>query len=135
LESVGNQLGSDVAFFFYGGTALVAGRGETVTPLPPVAHQWILVVVPPGPRLPGKTAALYNALTASHYTDGQTTRRLADDISAGRGLDLSLLFNTFENVAHVQPWFGPEYIEKMGLPACISRSGPVLFVVCRDRPA
>ncbi len=28
------QLGSDVAFFLYGGTALVEGRGEIVTPLP-----------------------------------------------------------------------------------------------------
>ncbi len=137
LESVGNQLGSDVAFFFHGGTALVAGRGETVTPLRPVAHQWILVAVPPGPRLPGKTAALYNALTASHYTDGQTTRRMADNISAGKGLDLALLFNTFENVAFtLQPWLGVarQHIEKMGAADVhLAGSGPVLFVVCRDR--
>jgi 4-diphosphocytidyl-2-C-methyl-D-erythritol kinase len=137
LVSVGNQLGSDVAFFFYGGTALVAGRGEIVTPLPPVTHQWMVVAVPSVPRLPGKTAALYKALTANHYTDGQTSRRMADDIRAGRELDQSLLFNTFENVAFaLQPWLEvtKEHIMKVGAKSVhIAGSGPCLFIVCRDR--
>ena len=36
LIPLARQLGSDVAFFLYGGTALVEGRGEIVTPLPPL---------------------------------------------------------------------------------------------------
>ncbi|MFC1981580.1 4-(cytidine 5'-diphospho)-2-C-methyl-D-erythritol kinase [Chloroflexota bacterium] len=35
LVGLAAQLGSDVAFFLYGGTALAEGRGELVTPLPP----------------------------------------------------------------------------------------------------
>ncbi|MFC2006949.1 4-(cytidine 5'-diphospho)-2-C-methyl-D-erythritol kinase, partial [Chloroflexota bacterium] len=35
LVELAQQLGSDVAFFLYGGTALVGGRGERVTPIPP----------------------------------------------------------------------------------------------------
>jgi 4-diphosphocytidyl-2-C-methyl-D-erythritol kinase len=137
LVSVGSQLGSDVAFFFLGGTALVAGRGEKVTALPPVSHQWIVVVVPPGPRLPGKTAALYQALTANHYTDGQTTQRMAGDIRAGKDLDLSLLFNTFESVAFtLHPGLAVirQHILKMGAGAVhLAGSGPVMFIVCSDR--
>jgi 4-diphosphocytidyl-2-C-methyl-D-erythritol kinase len=137
LISLGMRLGSDVPFFFHGGTALVAGRGQDVTPLPPLSPQWIVLALPPGPRLPGKTAALYQALTARHYTDGQTTRRLADDITAGRPLDRSLLFNTFENVAFTsQPWLDAarRHVGKMaGSAVHLAGSGPVLFVVCSDR--
>ena len=32
LVELASQLGSDIAFFLYGGTALVRGRGEIVTP-------------------------------------------------------------------------------------------------------
>ncbi|UCH42367.1 MAG: 4-(cytidine 5'-diphospho)-2-C-methyl-D-erythritol kinase, partial [Dehalococcoidales bacterium] len=39
------QIGSDVAFFLYVGTALVEGRGEGVTPLPPLPHRWVVLVV------------------------------------------------------------------------------------------
>ena len=41
------QLGSDVPFFWRGGTALVEGRGERLTPLPVDEKLWFVVVVPP----------------------------------------------------------------------------------------
>jgi 4-diphosphocytidyl-2-C-methyl-D-erythritol kinase len=137
LISLGKRLGSDVPFFFYGGTALVTGRGQDVALLPPLSPQWIVLALPPGPRSPGKTAALYQALTARHYTDGQTTRRLADDITAGQPLDKSLLFNTFENVAFASQSrldAARQHIGKLaGSAVHLAGSGPVLFVVCRDR--
>ena len=34
LQQIAAQLGSDVAFFLHGGTALAEGRGEIITPLP-----------------------------------------------------------------------------------------------------
>ncbi len=77
------QLGSDVAFFLYGGTALVEGRGEVVTPLPPLTHMWVILVVPSVPRLSGKTKELYASLSASHYTNGQITGRLVKELEVG----------------------------------------------------
>jgi len=41
LLNLGTRLGSDVPFFLYGGTALVEGRGEIVTPLPPLSGLWV----------------------------------------------------------------------------------------------
>ena len=60
------SLGLDVAFFVYGGTALVTGRGEVVTPLPPLSHMWIVVMMKQVPRQPGKTERLNASINASH---------------------------------------------------------------------
>ncbi|MBI4296259.1 MAG: 4-(cytidine 5'-diphospho)-2-C-methyl-D-erythritol kinase [Chloroflexi bacterium] len=93
------RLGSDVPFFLHGGTALLGGRGEVVTLLPPLPRIWVVLVVPAIPRLPGKTKRLYESLKPAHYTDGRFTDKLVDVLRSGREIDLSLLFNTFENVA------------------------------------
>ena len=73
LLELASQLGSDVAFFLYGGTTLVKGRGEVVTPLPSWPHMWAVLVMPPVPKTQGKTGRRYDGLMAEHYTDGQTT--------------------------------------------------------------
>ena len=131
------QLGSDVAFFLDGDTALVEGRGEIVTPLPPLSHRWVVLAMPPLPRLPGKTGRLYASLNAAHYTDGQITRRLVEEIRAGRELTPSLLYNAFENVAfsHFAElsvyW---RYMAETGATDVhLTGSGPALFTLIKDR--
>ena len=47
LVSLSLQLGSDVPFFIYGGTALVKGRGEIVFPLSINKNFYYFLVVPP----------------------------------------------------------------------------------------
>jgi len=137
LLELAAQLGSDVAFFLYGGTALVEGRGEVVTPLPPLPHVWVILVVPPVPRLPGKTGQLYASLKATHYTDGQITKRLVEELKAGREFEPSLLFNTFENVAFTR--FSElsvyrEHIIKVGTADFhLAGSGPTLFTLVKDK--
>jgi len=46
LFSIGERLGSDVPFFFLGGTALATGRGERVYPLDDITEPYILLVNP-----------------------------------------------------------------------------------------
>src|SRR5208283_472201 len=58
LRDMAQNLGSDVSFFLTGGTALMAGRGETITALPPVPHQWVILVILDISRIPGKTKRL-----------------------------------------------------------------------------
>ena len=49
LFEIGGWLGSDVPFFFVGGTALGLGRGSEVYPLEEMEENHILLVVPPFP--------------------------------------------------------------------------------------
>jgi len=137
LLGLATQLGSDVAFFLYGGTALVEGRGEIVTPLPSLPHRWVVLVIPPVPRLPGKTKQLYASLKASHYTDGRTTRKLVEELKAGREFTPSLLFNTFENVAFThfsELSVSREHMVTIGAAAVhLAGSGPALFTLVKDK--
>ncbi|MEE8618909.1 MAG: 4-(cytidine 5'-diphospho)-2-C-methyl-D-erythritol kinase [Dehalococcoidales bacterium] len=136
LLELASQLGSDVAFFLYGGTALVEGRGEKVTPLPPLPHRWVVLVAPDVPRQPGKTAQLYASLKVIHYTNGQITARLVAALREGREFTPSV-FNTFENVAFTQfPQLKvyQEHLVKAGADNIhLAGSGPTLFTLIKDK--
>ena len=88
LGEIGAALGADVPFFLAGGTALVEGVGEQVTPLPPLAPPWPLVVVKPGAGV--STAAAYAALDAAPNRRGGAAtaewlagrQKLANDFEA-----------------------------------------------------
>ncbi len=131
------QLGSDVAFFLYGGTALVEGRGEIITPLPPLPHRWVILMMPPVPRRQGKTKQLYDSLRAIHYTDGRLTERLVEELRAAREFTPSLLFNTFENVAFTyfsELSVSQDRMVKAGATDVhLAGSGPALFTLIKDR--
>ena len=45
LSAIALSLGSDVPFFLIGGTAYATGRGEVITPMPPI-HASLLLVLP-----------------------------------------------------------------------------------------
>jgi 4-diphosphocytidyl-2-C-methyl-D-erythritol kinase len=47
LAGMGAQIGSDVPFFIYETDARIGGRGEVVTPVPPVGKLPLLLVKPP----------------------------------------------------------------------------------------
>jgi len=137
LLELAAQLGSDVAFFLYGGTALVEGRGEVVTSLPPLPHMWVVLIMPDVPPLPGKTKRLYASLRTDHYTDGQITERLVAVLGEGREPTPSLLFNTFENVAFThfaQLKVYKEHLAKVGAENIhLAGSGPTLFTLVKDK--
>ncbi len=137
LLELAPRLGSDVAFFLYGGTALVEGRGERVTPLPPLPHMGVVLLVPPLPRMPEKTKRLYASLNPKHYTQGQITERLVVGLTAGKEVASSMLFNVFEEVALDNfPSLG-EYREqflKAGASSVhLAGSGPALFTLVKDK--
>ncbi len=137
LAGLASKLGSDGAFFLHGGTALVEGRGEVVTPLPPLPRMWTVIMMPPLPRMQKKTGQLYASLRRGHYTDGQITARLVESLKSGREFTSSLLFNTFENVAfNYFPELSvyQEHIIKAGASDVhLAGSGPALFTLMRDR--
>ncbi|MFC1992977.1 4-(cytidine 5'-diphospho)-2-C-methyl-D-erythritol kinase [Chloroflexota bacterium] len=137
LHDLAAQLGSDVPFFLHGGTALAKGRGEMLTPLPPLPRMWVVLVMPSVPRVPGKTERLYASLKASHYTDGQFTERLTKELRDNGEFTPSLLFNTFENIAFARSSEISVYrshILKVGAADVhLAGSGPALFTLIKDK--
>jgi len=137
LVGLATKLGSDVAFFLYGGTALVEGRGEILTPLPPSPHNWVILVVPSVARPPKKTTQLYASLKTSDYSDGQITQKLVAALKAGRGFEPARLFNVFDRIAPAQFAGLDKYREQMmSLGATnihLAGSGPALFTLVKDK--
>ena len=137
LPEMAEKLGSDVPFFLYGGTALMEGRGEKITPLPALSRHYVVLVNPATPRVAGKTAAMFAALKPSHFTDGGITEGLAQAIRAGKEIAPSHLFNAFENVVFTP---GAElttyrsHIWKIGAPHVnLAGSGPALFTLLKEK--
>jgi len=143
LLNLASQLGSDVAYFLYGGTALVEGRGEKVTPLPLLPHRWVILMMPLVPTTDGKTERLYSSLKASHYTSGQITNRLVARLTGGKGVTPPMLFNVFNvfnvfDVVAVDNFTGLKEYRQQFLKAGakevhLAGSGPTLFALVKDR--
>jgi len=140
LVELASQLGSDVAFFLYGGTAVVRGRGEVVTPLPPFPHMWVVLMLPPVSRMPGKTGRLYASLKPSHYTPGEVTDRLVALLTGGSLKGERLihnLFNALEDVA-VDSFAGlgeyrQQFLQAGAQEIHLAGSGPALFTLVKDK--
>lgn len=49
LAQIGERVGSDVPYCVLGGTALAEGRGERLTPLPPLPRCWVVACKPDFP--------------------------------------------------------------------------------------
>jgi len=136
LLELATRLGSDVAFFLYGGTALAEGRGEKIAPLPALPHRWVVLLTPAMPEVEKKTKQLYERLKPKHYSDGKITDSMVVGLTRG-AVSPSMLFNTFENVAYD---FFPklklykEHFLKLGAPHVhLAGSGPTLFTLLEDR--
>jgi 4-diphosphocytidyl-2-C-methyl-D-erythritol kinase len=137
LAGIAAELGSDVAFFLAGGTALAEGRGDRITLLPALPRQWVIIMLPDLTPEKGKTAQMYASLRASHFTDGQTTRRLVEVLVTHLPFRPTMLINNFENVTFAGGSVlkvYKEHIEKLGAPFVhLCGSGPALYTMLEDK--
>ena len=131
LVRLASELGSDVPFFIHKGTALVEGKGETVTPLPSLPSTCFVLLVPPLPRITAKTKQMYHKLDAAHFTEGQFVQAALSSLRQGRMVDHALLFNVFKQVAFdLFPQLGEyrQIFEQAGASEVhLAGSGPCLF--------
>lgn len=137
LLGLAEELGSDAPFFLYGGTALLEGRGEVVTPLPPFSQRWLVLMLPPVPRMPGKTGRLYGRIRAEHYTDGEATERLVSQLSRDGEVVPAMLFNVFDKVARGcfegLGTYWEQFLKSGAWEVHLAGSGPVLFTLTGDK--
>jgi len=136
LAKIAAELGSDVPFFLYGGTARIRGRGEIVTPLSVSLLAWVVLLIPAVNVPPDKTAQLYSLVRPEHYSDGTATQRLAARLERGAEIGAAALYNAFDAVATdyfgLEAWrqqFGPSEAGKVH----VAGSGPGLFLLLPDK--
>jgi 4-diphosphocytidyl-2-C-methyl-D-erythritol kinase len=132
LTRLAAKLGSDVPFFIHGGTALIEGRGEVVTPLPEGEPLWVVLAKP---DVGVSTAAVFGALRQEDWTNGDDTAAVVAAICAGQPLPFDRLSNALEpgvlggsrEVTEVR-----QRLLDAGAPVVrLSGSGPTLFAPFR----
>ena len=127
LETMAAALGSDVPFFIHGGTQLATGRGEVLSPLPPLTEGWFVIVKPAESF---STPAMYRRLDElppqSPQSDGMTAALGAGELRAVA----AALCNSFERVVPPDSavWVIREALRAQGaLAAMLSGSGSAVF--------
>lgn len=130
LEAIAAKLGSDVPFFIRGGTALVQGRGDVLTPLPDAQETWFVLACLPV-ELPNKTADLYKMVFPRLFSRGEHTQMLVMEVTAGNPIRSLYFNNVFEGVAFVAFTGLREFYHELETTGAerirLSGSGPTLF--------
>lgn len=130
LHGLAAEIGSDVAFFLRGGTALGEGRGERLRGSALSASGHVVIAKP---ELSISTAQAYGLLGPESYSDGAATRRLFARLQDGAGLleCADLLVNVFAPVVEARhPEVGAlreAMLEAGAAVAMLSGSGSAVF--------
>ena len=96
LETMAAALGSDVPFFIRGGTQLATGRGEVLSPLPPLTDGWFVIVKPTESF---STPAMYRRLDEPGSVLVRNSRYMQDAVAANNVHAVAAeLHNSFERV-------------------------------------
>ena len=131
LAHLASKIGSDVPLFVYGGTTLVEGGGEKVTPLPDLPPTYFILYMPSVTRIPDKTSRLYGKLSTRNFTQGQFVHTALQTLKQGETLPSSLMVNVFEEVAFdIFPRldkYKEIFEQTAGLAVHLTGSGPGLF--------
>jgi 4-diphosphocytidyl-2-C-methyl-D-erythritol kinase len=137
LTGIAAELGSDVPFFLYGGTARCTGRGEMVEPLRDMRPLQLLLLQPPVPLAANKTALRFGALVATDFSDGRHAQRLAASLARHAPPPSRDLVNTFEAVIErSDPELLMHYVSyrAAGVPQLhLCGAGPTLYVLVSKR--
>ncbi|HSL92981.1 MAG TPA: 4-(cytidine 5'-diphospho)-2-C-methyl-D-erythritol kinase [Bacillota bacterium] len=130
LSELAAGLGSDVAFFLHGGTALATGRGEIVRPLPDLPPFYIRIIKP---AFGLSTPDVYALWSGGAPMDYEAVLALLDDFDPRR-----LLHNDLEQPAFaLRPEltaFKDRLMSEGAEAALLSGSGSAVFGVYRQEP-
>lgn len=128
LAELGSEIGSDVSFCVYGGTALATGRGEIIQHISPPPHCWVVLAKP---TVGVSTADVYKNLNLN-AVDHPDVESMIDAISKGQYEKIcGLLGNVLESVTlkmHPEVANIKDQMKRFGADAVLmSGSGPTVF--------
>jgi 4-diphosphocytidyl-2-C-methyl-D-erythritol kinase len=132
LVEIGLRLGSDIPFFLHGGTSLVTGRGEFVTPFPDPEQVWYALVKP---AISVSTGDVFDCLSSQEWTDGRRTHDLASGIRERGKVALGvngLQQSVFRRYPEARSCFAAMDAAAPGR-TFMSGSGPTMGALCTSR--
>jgi 4-diphosphocytidyl-2-C-methyl-D-erythritol kinase len=130
LQALAAEIGSDVAFFINGGTALGEGRGERLSTSARAASGNVVIAKP---DLAISTAEAYGLLGPESYSPGAVTRRLFEHLQEGTRLldSADMLVNVFQPIVETRyPEVGvlrEDMLAAGAAVAMLSGSGSAVF--------
>ena len=138
LAKIGEAVGSDVPYCVVGGTALAEGRGERLTPLPPLPPCHVVVCKPP---FPISTPQLFSRVDMRKIARRPDTEGMLAALAAGDLTGVARrMYNVFEDV--LEPRRQAEInaikaalIDCGALGAAMTGSGPTVFGLFDDLTA
>ncbi|MDQ0974214.1 4-diphosphocytidyl-2-C-methyl-D-erythritol kinase [Neobacillus niacini] len=128
LAEIGSEIGSDVSFCVYGGTALAKGRGEMITDLPAPPTCWVILAKP---FIGVSTAEVYRRLDLN----GMKHPEIDEMVKAIKNNDYQSVCENVGNVLedvtlklHPEVAQIKEQMKRFGADAVLmSGSGPTVF--------
>lgn len=136
LAKIGEGVGSDVPFCVLGGTALAEGRGERLTPLPPLPPCHITICKPP---FSISTPQLFSRVNVRKIVRRPDTAGTLAALEAGDLAGVARrMYNVFEDVLEPRRMAEIREIESAlidcgALGASMSGSGPSVFGLFQDQ--
>lgn len=136
LAKIGEGVGSDVPFCVLGGTALAEGRGERLTPLPPLPPCHITICKPP---FSISTPQLFSRVNVRKIVRRPDTAGTIAALEAGDLAGVARrMYNVFEDVLEPRRMAEIREIESAlidcgALGASMSGSGPSVFGLFQDQ--
>ena len=130
LAEIGARAGSDVPFCVLGGTALAEGRGERLTPLPPLPPCHIVICKPP---FSVSTPQLFARVNVRRIVRRPDTAGVLAALDAGDLAGVARrMYNVFEDVLEPRRYreiaaIKAALIDCGALGASMSGSGPSVF--------
>lgn len=130
LMEIGARVGSDVPYCVLGGAALAEGRGEVLTPLPPMPRCWVVLVKP---EFPVSTPELFKRIDGMKLRCHPDTAGMLAALEAGDLAGVNRrLYNVFEEVLPPRKRervgeLKRELLEHGALGAGMSGTGPTVF--------
>ena len=136
LARIGEQVGSDVPYCVLGGTALAEGRGEALTPLPPLPRCYAVVCKP---SFSVSTPQLFSRVNVRKIVRRPDTAGTIAALEAGDLAGVARrMYNVFEDVLEPRRMAEIREIESAlidcgALGASMSGSGPSVFGLFQDQ--
>lgn len=135
LAKIGARVGSDVPYCVLGGTALAEGRGEVLTPLPPLPQCWVVLCKP---EFSISTPALFARIDSVKLRCRPDTQGAVAALEAGDLAGVARrMYNVFEDALPERQHARVNDIKNVliqcgALGASMSGTGPTAFGLFDD---